>query len=776
MRMKHKIMAGATLLSAIPVLIASLAIGGLAITDGQRALQEVERDRLIALRDTSREIIGDYFDTIGRQVQNLSRSPETVAAMARFTAAAATLREDLGDPDADDLRRQLADYYRGDYSTEFRNRNPGKEPAAMQLLNGLDAEAVALQYTYIKANPNPLGEKDRLVTPADASRYGRWHARFHPYLKDVQQRFGYYDVFLVDIDSGRIVYSVFKELDFATSLKQGPYRDTGIGEVFRKASQAGTTDFVAFSDFAPYRPSYQDPAAFVASPIFEEGRKIGVLIFQMPIDHINAVMTRKGRWQESGLGDTGETYLVGPDGRMRSISRFLLQDRERYLQAAGEAGVDPETLGLIEAKNTTIGLQPVDTAGSREALAGNSGFSSFAGYLGEPVLSAYAPLDIGGNNWAIIAEIDEAEAFAAADRQASRLTWVALVIAATLVAIAAAIGFWFSGSLSRPIMALTETIGTVERDADLTRQVDIRSCDELGMAASAFNSMVEKFRLGMQRVMDSAAQLSTTAEQTSVITTQTDQAIQSQLSETTQLATAMNQMSATVREVAANTHATSKAASDAHRETQAGHQAMEETKEQIGQLAADVDNAAGVIHRLELDSEQIGTVLDVIKGIAEQTNLLALNAAIEAARAGEQGRGFAVVADEVRTLASRTQHSTEEINQMIETLQAGSKQAVQVMEQSRNKARVATEQVTRTSESLQVISAAIERINDMSSQIASAAEEQSAVAEEINHNVVQINDMTEQTATGSRQTSEAGNELSRLASELQSLVSRFRVS
>ena len=776
MRLKHKIIAGAVLLSAVPILIASLGIGGMASDTSRHALEEAAQERLVALRDASTDQIGDYFETIRKQIANLSRSGETAKALTAFRDAVTGLSGEVKEMDVDSLRRELGQYYSGDFTTEFGRRNPGETVDTGSLLEKLDAVGVALQHRFIRANPNPLGQKDRLVDPADGSRYGRLHTRYHPYLKDFQQRFGFYDIFLVDIDSGRVVYSVFKELDFATSLKDGAYAGTGIGQVFRQASQATDPDFVAFSDFTPYLPSYRDPAAFVASPVYDNGTKVGVLIFQMPIDHINSVMGHHGKWREAGLGETGETYLVGPDRRMRSISRFLVEDRDGFLQAASDSGLDAATISRIESKNTTIGLFPVDTEGSRKALAGETGFAVFPDYRGVPVLSAYAPITIGGQNWAILAEIDEAEAFGPARELRSKLIWVAALISLVLIAIASAIGVWFAGSISRPILQLADSMEQLERDSDLTLRLDINSRDELGTATTAFNRMVERFQGSIRQVTDAAARLASTAEQTSTVSDRTNKAVQQQLTETGQLATAMTEMSATVKEVAASTQSTSDAAGEVNDEARDGHEAMQATQQQIGQLASEVERAAEVIQQLERNSNEIGAVLDVIRGIAEQTNLLALNAAIEAARAGEQGRGFAVVADEVRTLASRTQQSTEEINQMIETLQEGTRQAVSVMTTSRDKARCATQQADRTSRALTTITDSIARISDMSTQIASAAEEQSVVAEQVSRSVVQINDTTEQTAAGAKETSEAGAELSRLSSALQSLVRQFRVA
>ncbi|MCG8429467.1 MAG: methyl-accepting chemotaxis protein [Chromatiales bacterium] len=775
MRIKAKITLGAAVLSIIPVLIASLAIGWLAIDSSHVALEETARDRLTALRDTKKEQIADYFQTIEDQILNLSVSNEVVEATEGFIESLSTLRGDYTNADVTKLREELASYYRSDFANTFKTRNSGDSVEVDTLLRGLDADAVVLQHQFIKANNYPLGEKDKLIDPQNGTKYGEMHRHFHPYFRDFQQRFGYYDIFIADAESGRIIYSVFKELDFATSLKTGAYANSGIGKVFQEASRASTSEAVAMSDFAPYLPSYQDNASFIATPIYRGNKKIAVLIFQMPIDRINAVMTMNGHWKDVGLGDSGETYLVGPDKLMRSVSRFLLEDKEGYFNALAAANTEQRTIDLIRVKDTSIGLQAIDTEGTRSALSGTSGFSIFPDYRGVEVLSSYAPIELGGKNWAIMAEIDKAEAFSAADSLASQLMMMAAGVSVVLIVLAVSGGFWFANSLSSPIQYLAETITEVENSSDLTHQVDMKRNDELGMAANAFNSMVAKFRDSLNRVSDMTHQLAATAEETSVITEQTNEAVQQQLNETTHVATAMTEMGSTVQEVAASANNTAHAVSKANDQAAEGQRTMQDTIAQIQRLASEVESAAEVIRQLEKHSEEIGSVLDVISNIAEQTNLLALNAAIEAARAGEQGRGFAVVADEVRNLASKTQVSTEEINQMIQKLQNGSGQAVSAMNQSQTVAGSAAEQAVKTGEALSVIAEAVTHINDMSTQIASAAEEQSAVVAEINQNIVQISDSTEQTATGANQTAEASGDLARLASDLQGLVGQFKV-
>ncbi|HEC17373.1 MAG TPA: methyl-accepting chemotaxis protein [Sedimenticola sp.] len=316
---------------------------------------------------------------------------------------------------------------------------------------------------------------------------------------------------------------------------------------------------------------------------------------------------------------------------------------------------------------------------------------------------------------------------------------------------------------------------TVTASGDLTQPIEVDSKDEIGELLTAMNGMRKKLLGMLSEISDTTAQLSTASEEMSVVTSQTSQTIQEQRTETEQVATAMAEMTATVREVASNITLTSTSANEANEQTIEGARVVQQTIKQINELAEQLEISAQTINEVDQQCEAISAVLDVIKGIAEQTNLLALNAAIEAARAGEQGRGFAVVADEVRTLAGRTQQSTEEINDIIGKLQNGSCRAVAVMEQSREQSKAAVDYAAKSGEVLTVIAEAVSKISQMGIQISSAAEEQSAVSEEINRNIVKINNMSAETATGAAQTAQVSQDLAAMATELRGLVGQFQV-
>ncbi|RFA24490.1 hypothetical protein CAI21_21345 [Alkalilimnicola ehrlichii] len=378
----------------------------------------------------------------------------------------------------------------------------------------------------------------------------------------------------------------------------------------------------------------------------------------------------------------------------------------------------------------------------------------------------------------IFAELDQL-ALATSDDTARSLTiMVAVILFAG--AFGLALAFIVTRGVISPLLATNRQIDKMLKDiesghGDLTYRLPVKSGDEVGQLTANFNRFVETLQGVVRNIGDEANQLASAAEELSAVTSQTNAGVQRQNQETDQAATAINEMTATVQEIARNAAEASAAAQDANASAGEGRRVVAATVEAIDQLAQMLEHGRVTIDKLGSDAESITTIIDVIQDVAEQTNLLALNAAIEAARAGEQGRGFAVVADEVRDLAQKTQSSTHKIQELIETLQTGARSAVDAMANGGEQSQRTVQYAAEAGTSLEAITHKVSQINDMNAQIASAAEEQTAVSNDISQSVTRIRDIAVETAGGSKQTATSSEELARLSERLSKLVGQFRV-
>ncbi|MEJ2652033.1 MAG: methyl-accepting chemotaxis protein [Gammaproteobacteria bacterium] len=404
-------------------------------------------------------------------------------------------------------------------------------------------------------------------------------------------------------------------------------------------------------------------------------------------------------------------------------------------------------------------------AGNAIMRDANAGFDSRARKLQSAVEASLEALD---------GELEAATASLNKEENSSRFTVVGISIVMFLFVTAAFLALYYK--VIPPLNQFHTSMRDINSGSgDLTRRLSHHSQDEVGVIIEEFNVFVAKLQAVISDVVRSSGRLNHASEDMSGVVAEAEQAVLRQQGETAHVATAMNQMSATVQEVAANAARAAEAAEQADQETSQSKQVVVQTREGINLLANEVGKATHVIHQLETDSDNIGGILDVIRDIAEQTNLLALNAAIEAARAGEQGRGFAVVADEVRSLARRTQDSTQQIRELIENLQEVADKAVTVMEEGSAQAQSSVQQATQAEESLEVVTRAVATINEMNMQIASAAEEQSVVSGEINRNVHNISQVSEETAQGVQRSAALAGVVADESDQLLSLMNKFRV-
>lgn len=812
---------GASIQRKLVVAVLALAVVPLIVTaflnyqNARHELQAAAEQKLSAVQQNRSSEIEGYFQTISDQILTLSANRAVIDAAVGFSAEFTDLPRQLEAAGVQVNEANVRAYYEDEFVPRL-SENLDRSAAASEFVPSF-GPTIAAQYLYLSSNQLPVGGKDGLYDAGDGSGYSRLHALHHPFLHEFQQRFGYYDIFIADPNTGHIVYSVFKETDYGTSLLDGPYAETNFGAAFRAARTAADPNAVILEDFAPDDPSYHAPASFISSPIVEPqtGELVGVLLFQMPVDAINAVMQNA-----AGLGESGETYLAGIDGLLRSDTRF---SEERTI-----LNLDVTSAALVAAAN------------------GASGVETAAGYRGEQVIAAFTPVSIPGVDWVLIAEQSLGE-ISAPVNGLLRTTIIVSLLAAAVVAVAA---YFMAHSIAGPIGRIRVALDSISR-GELGSAFEHQSADELGAMSRSYSSMQvyldemavaaeqvaegdltvrvnkrsEDDRLGdalarmterMHGVLAEAAktasaldvsrqQLAAISEQPSIATqevagstghvaegiSQQAEAARGASESVDQLSKLINrvsddaetqsqtvqnaaelsaQVAKSATEMASLTRDASEGAQGAAATADEGAQLVTSTVEGIDRIKSSIDNAGEQIGALSERAAEIGKIVAVIEDIAAQTNLLALNAAIEAARAGEQGRGFAVVADEVRQLAERVASATQEIAGLIQGVQEGVDASVQAMEEGANEMATGTQTAAEAGEALQRIQKAARRVSGQIDDITSGVQSLDQVGAEMAERLAETRELAEQNTASAEQMRESAATVEESVSSIASVA------
>jgi methyl-accepting chemotaxis protein len=785
--------------------VTTLATAYIANYYASEALRASARSQLTSVRSVLKDRIETYFEDSKNDLISQADSDTVRQALSDLSGARSTLMEELavagykldaGKQAA--IQKEVEDYYNQVLRANLKKTATAEPPPASAYMHK-DIEATILQYIYTVKNPAATGSKNdntegkEILAYPDVEKslleafvkttYSKRHDYFHRILNDHRVRFGYYDIFIID-ESGFVVYSNFKELDFQGNLIYGPEKSTGLGQSFAAVKDKAGGE-VFNTDLADYPKSYNAPAIFSSTPISDaSGKSVGVFAYQLPLDRVDAIMTfkpdykvgTKGEWEDVGLGKSGESFLVSLDAQrgFKAVtnSRMLDQvanEKKRFVLASDGTSQTQTIAGKLEVR----------TEATKNMAQGIRGEGEYADYRGVKVIGAYSPISAHGVKWGIVTKIDATEAFA----PVTHLQYIILGVGGGLLLLTGLVGVVSGRSISAPVLKLTAAINKISEGDDEAR-AEVVSQDEIGKLAFAFNDMVDSRVKVQQKIQTENRQLQDGIQHLLMVMSDAsdgDMVVRAKVTEGAlgNVADAMNLMLENVgdliksakkvsgkvataaaeinqsatdladgsvkqsdqlqgaslgaqelsTEAAAVTAAcklATKAAEQSEEAADRGAKIVREVIAGMEKIRESVQVNGKKIKRLGERSMEIGGILKTINEISAQTDMLALNASIEAGRAGEAGRGFSAVAEQVRALAERAKLATQQVEKLVGDIQQETAEAVAQTETQTAQVENGAQKVAQAGEALNDIVNVSSQSRDAVTKIANTAEQQAA--------------------------------------------------
>ncbi len=489
MLIRTKLLINTIIITVITITTTAFVIGFIAIDKSKKSLLEEVTNRLLFLNKINQNQISNYFDDLQQDLLSFAKNKTSIDSLNGFTNAFINYDKESAVINMQYEKNKLDSFVR-DYAKLYAYYNNGKIFNMSSLFNRTNQSAFALQYNYTISSPFIITEKNKLETLKDNTAYDINHLAYHKYMQDyVNSNDNISDLLLVNAD-GIVVYSVMKELDFTTSLISGPFAKYELGKIFQMCMELPEQKTV-ISDFAPNIASYGLHYSFAGVPIFDQmKKKIGVIIFKISLDNINNIMNADNKWQDVGLGLTGESYIVGPDRTLRNITRKYIENKNNYLNILEQQGA--LNIEKIKSQGHIVGLQDIDTFGANSALHGESGIGNYKNYLGQDVIGVYNPINMLGLNWVMLCEMEQQEIFMIIDDLKSKIY---LIIAPLIFSMCLLASIIMSGTVSivtRRIKNFAKYIQKITLSNDLTQRFVVDQKDELSIISEALNNFFEK--------------------------------------------------------------------------------------------------------------------------------------------------------------------------------------------------------------------------------------------------------------------------------------------
>ena len=811
---RRKLLLGMLAVAFVPM----LAMAATVYWNVERVVFNKTTDQLAAIRSVKASQIEQLFQALEAEVASLAESQTVVSAVSEFQRSFRTAidENDLKSQELQSLRDELHTFYATEFTEEYRRMNNGRTPNVDLLVDPLSDEAVLMQYHYVRNNPNPIGKKALLDRAADQSSYSDQHEKYHPLLRGFMDRFRLSNILLIDAETGDVIYSCSKELDYATSLKNnGPHAKSGLGFAYKHALSAENSDDVSVLDFKPHQTSYEQPAMFLSAPVFDTSKRIGVIVFQVPINQVAAILEDR-----TGLGETGETLAVGFDHLLRNNSRFFKEL--------------PKSDTLQQGSTILNSDLRVESTVTDSALAGDTGINAATDYRGTMTLTAWQPVSVHKSEdkkseitWALLTKIDQAEV----REPVTRLFFAMLAIAALATIVVLISSYAMASNLTRQTDSISGMLNQIGM-GDFEARAEVLSEDELGTVAMSLNAMCDntlsliqtreerdRIQLAVQKLKEEVAiiasgDLTQEAEVTEDVTGGIAESInhmifqlrtiitnlhetvnqvtisageiqkttdhlsagsEQQSRQITETSAAIEEMASSIQQVSQNTQKSATVANKARENAEQGTRAVQNTMDGMDRIRDQVQENAKRIKRLGESSQEVGEIVQLIGDIADRTSILALNASIQAAMAGDAGKGFAVVAEEVELLAERANHATKQIESLIKAIQRETSEAITAMEVCTQEVVSGSKLASEAGYTLGEIDSVSKELAELIESITEMTRQQAQTAEVLAESMNEISSVTRETALGTKHAALSIDNLAELSDALQSSVAAFRL-
>jgi len=772
MKIAQKLMLTMAAAMLLGVITAVSVTAYLAQNKAQQALLSAVEQQFTAVAKGREQALTLFINSQRDLILSLAKNRTTQDALYAMERPFSSYRYEVANPGEQVLKSGMLQWYQQKYQSYANNINPSLQLPFDKWLNSASQETLLLQHYYLQTNEHAPDKLGALTDRADGSVYGQQHKKYHQSFLEVTQRYQLQELYLVEAKGLNVVYSVAKSPVFATSLKDGAFANTALAatvkQVLAKPQQQWLVSApTAFSGF------FEQQVLFMVAPVFNSlsgtDQPIGALVLQLPVQALTDLTTNQQQWADIGLGNSGESYLVGNNQLLVSALRGQLRNSHEFYAKYPKIAAVADHYGL----SGKLKLQSIEIDA---ALQGKSGHTETVDYRDIPVLLNYQPVQIGADRYALITQQDKSEAYAALDELDSNIRWASLFTVVALGLCALGFAYRFGRAIAAPMANLSGQLATAASHHDLSLHFAEQGEVEIKAMASGLNQLFGKLSTLLQQMLAASASNHQQSGAQLLISQRCKDDVHQQKSALMQLQQVALQSKQAQQQMQLQLQQAANAATSANTESTSGQQQVLQLTDFIRQLSAQVDHSTQSMEALQHAAKDIVQVLATIRGVAEQTNLLALNAAIEAARAGEHGRGFAVVADEVRRLSAGTELATKEIQLMLDRLSLSVKDTTAGLEQEQLTTRNCLEKALHTEQALAQTREAIALIVDASSAIARLSDAEVQRSTDISAALDHINQSASATDIAMTELATQAEQQQQLSSQLQQSASLLKLS